>query len=347
MEHESFRHALEAVARDLEYTQERMRARWAKHANRRSTLLVTTLAILIGGTYYQLLRPPEQFPYGALVSVSEGTTLTETALSLEEQGVVRSALALRVVVTMLGGERSVHAGDYLFKVPMNTLSIARALVVGAYGLEPIKIRVPEGTSVSRMARIFDAQLERFDKERFIQKGQPLEGYLFPDTYFFLPNATEDTVIKILRSSFDIKILELANEIAASGHTQEEIVIMASILEREASNTTDRRMISDVLWSRLEKGMRLQVDATFVYTLGKGSFDITRTELRDSDDPYNTYVHYGLPPGAIGNPSLDSLRAAATPIRNPYFFYLADHSGVTHYAKTYTEHLRNKAKYLGS
>lgn len=347
MEKESFRHLLEAAAHDIEYTQERMRARWTKHANRRSTLIIVLFGLLIGGAYYGMLRPPEQFPYGALVSVSEGATLTETATSLEEQGIVRSAMALRIVVTILGGERSVHAGDYLFKVPTNALSVARALVVGAYGLEPIRIRVPEGMSVSRMARIFDAQLERFDKDRFIQEAQPQEGYLFPDTYFFLPNATEDTVIKTMRSNFDIHIEELAGAIVASGHTQEEIVIMASILEREASNTTDRRMISDVLWSRIEKGMRLQVDATFVYTLGKGSFDITRAELRDKNDPYNTYVHYGLPPSAIGNPSLDSLRAAATPISNPYLFYLADHSGITHYAKTYTEHLRNKAKYLGS
>lgn len=343
---DSFHRILEAAARDVEYTRERMRERWATHANRRSTIIIIALAILFGGAYYGTLRPPEDFPYGTLVTVSEGATLSETAASLEEQHVVRSALTLRVVVTLLGGETRVHAGDYLFKTPTNALSIARALIVGAYGLEPIRIRIPEGIAVARMARIFDAQLERFDKERFITLAEPHEGYFFPDTYFFLPNATEETVIKTMRSNFDMKLASIADAVAASGHTAEEIVIMASIIEREAYNPADRRLISGVLWNRLDKGMRLQVDATFVYTLGKGSFELTRAELRENE-PYNTYVNHGLPPGAIGNPSLDSLLAAAKPTKNPYFFYLADKYGVTHYAKTYAEHLRNKAKYIGT
>lgn len=337
---------IEAAARDLELTKERMRERWQRHANRRSSLIVLVLTVVCGIAYYQYIRPPEQFPENMLITVEEGMPLSAVAQALQENNTVRSAEALRVAVVLLGGEKKVHAGDYLFKEPKNLIAVAHALIVGAYGLEPIRIRIPEGATVAQMARMFGTQLERFNKERFLTEAGPHEGYLFPDTYFFLPNATDETVMKTMRSNFDMQMASIAEKVVASGRSEEEIVIMASILEREAYNTKDRRMIAGVLWNRIKKGMNLQVDATFVYTLGKGSFDLTMKDLRH-DEPYNTYVNPGLPPGAIGNPSLDSLLAAADPIPNQYLFYLADSRGVTHYAKTYAEHLRNKAKYIGT
>ena len=121
--------------------------------------------------------------------------------------------------------------------------------------------------------------------------------------------------------------------------------MASILEREAHDLEDRRMIADVLWRRLELGMPLQVDATFLYTLGKTTFDLTDADL-EGDDPYNTYVNKGLPPGPIGSPSLESILAAVTPIKSDYLYYLADKNNVTYYSETYEEHLQKKRKYLG-
>ena len=122
--------------------------------------------------------------------------------------------------------------------------------------------------------------------------------------------------------------------------------MASIVEREARDPEDRRMIAGVLWNRLSRGMALQVDVTFLYTIGKGTFQLTTKDLTN-DSPYNTYVHKGFPPTPIGSPSLDSLLAAAVPTKNSYLYYLADHSGVTYFSKTYQEHLRKKRLYLGT
>jgi UPF0755 protein len=168
--------------------------------------------------------------------------------------------------------------------------------------------------------------------------------LFPDTYFFLPNANESIVIQTLRQNFDAQVATIQPDIDASGHPLSDIVTMASILEREAYNTTDRKLISGVLWNRIERGMPLQVDAVFAYTLGKGTFDLTMADLT-SDSPYNTYKFKGLPPTPIGSPSLDSLEAAANPTPNDYLYFLADRHGVTHYCKTYSCQLANKARYF--
>jgi len=320
--------------------------RWRTHANRRAML-----ALIFGGTtlitlYIGVVQPPEEFPIDTLVAIPHGATLSETADSFEKGGVVRLGLALKILLTLVGREDEVHAGDYLFKEPKNMFVVARAIVIGAYGLEPTRIRIPEGATTAKMAKIFGSQLQRFDEERFLEIAQPLEGYLFPDTYFFLPNATEELVSSTMRGNFDAHIATIQEQIDAFGKPLSDIVIMASLLEREAENSEDRRKIAGVLWNRLERNMLLQVDAAFIYTLGKGSFDLTVADLK-SDDPYNTYVNKGLPPGAIGSPSLDSLLAAVTPVEHGYFYYLADRNHVTHYSKTYQEHLRLKRKYLGS
>lgn len=318
---------------------------WRLHANRRTLLIIVVCGALAMYLYVDIVQPPETFPVDKLVTVDSGESLVEISNTLQENGVVRSAAAFRVVAVILGKGREMRAGDYLFKEPLDLVSVARRISIGAFGLEPIRVRIPEGATTREMAVIFGVRLERFNQANFLAQAQPLEGYLFPDTYYFLPNATENTVIQAMRQDFDSHEAMIDEQIQASGHSLTDIVTMASILEREANNTEDRRMIAGVLWNRIGKGMALQVDATFLYTLGKGSFDLTKRDLM-SDTPYNTYTHKGLPPGPIGSPSLDSLLAAATPIKSKYLFYLADSDGVTHYSVTYQQHLDKKVQYIG-
>lgn len=329
------------------YEPQHIAEEWRVHSNRRSMLM-----ILFGGgvallLYMYVIAPPRDFPIGVLVPVKEGATVMEIGEQLQMQGVIREAEAFRVAVILLGRDRGVRAGDYLFKEPKDVLAIARAITTGAYGLEPIRIRIPEGATTKEMAKVYAANLQRFDAEKFMEKAQPQEGFLFPDTYFFLPNATEDTVITAMRQNFDDKIKELEKEINTFNRPIRDVVIMASLLEKEARNFQDRRMISGVLWRRIKIDMALQVDAAFLYSLGRTTFTLTREDLQNRDDPYNTYVHKGLPPGAIGSPSLDSIRAAVTPIDQGYLFYLADRNFVTHYSKTYEEHLEKKRIYIDS
>jgi UPF0755 protein len=342
-----FRKRFERIIATANRLDEEVTINWREQANRRSVLILIAIGAITLISYVFLIAPPRSFPVGNLIAVPEGASAREAGEMLEAQGVVRNGTAFSIAVTILGADRGVRAGDYLFKEPRDLFSLARAITTGAFGLEPIRIRIPEGATTKEMAKVYAAQLQRFDTEKFIEKAQPEEGFLFPDTYFFLPNATEEIVIKAMRQNFDTNIAALAGEIEASGRPLRDIVIMASILEKEAFDHQDRRMIAGVLWRRIKIDMALQVDAAFLYSLGRSTFTLTRQDLQNSDDPYNTYVHKGLPPGAIGSPSLSSLKAAATPIDQGYLFYLADSNHVTHYAKTYEEHLRFKALYLGT
>ena len=320
--------------------------RWNLNANRRTILILLLLGSISAYLYIECFQAPDEFPADRLISVPAGKSLNEISESLVQQGVVRSPLTFRALVTLYGRERGAHAGDYLFKEPKNVWEVAKAISIGAYGLEPMKIRIPEGFTAKEMAIVYGPRLQRFNANTFFRKAQPQEGFLYPDTYFFLPNANEDTVISAMRQNFETHIEPYASKIASSTHTVAEIVTMASIIEREARNPADRRMISGVLWNRLKKKMPLQVDVTFIYTIGKGTFQLTMKDLT-TDSPYNTYIHKGLPPGPIGSPSLDSIEAAISPTKNDYLFYLADNNGVTHFSKTYEEHRQKKLLYLGT
>ena len=319
--------------------------RWREHANRRTIVVSIVLGGIALYLWIAVIQPPETFPLDQLVTVPEGQTVSQVATTLYDDGVIRSPFAFRVLIRVLGSEHNVHAGDYLFKQPEDILTIARAMSIGAFGLEPIRIRIPEGASTKQMALIYDTRLYRFNNDNFLSQARPEEGYLFPDTYYFYPNATEDTIIKAMRQNFDTKLEPLMPAIASTTRSVSDIVTMASIVEREAYNTADRKMISGVLWNRIKRGMPLQVDATFAYTLGKGTFDLTMKDLTAADDPYNTYVHKGLPPTPIGSPSLDSIQAAINPTPNDYLYFLADHHGITHYCKTYSCQLANKYRYF--
>ena len=339
-------HLLERFFAFSDALQERLSAKWQEHSNRRTIAILIFAGVVAAASYVYVIQPPDNFPAGELVSVPAGESLGEIGNNLAKQGAIRSSTVFRALIILFGGERGARAGDYLFKEPKNIWQVARAISIGAYGLEPVRIRIPEGARAKDMAAIFDVALLRFDREAFLAKALPLEGHLFPDTYFFLPNVTEDTIIQAMKQNFDEKTLPLAATIEKSGRTIEEIVIVASILEREARISADRRLIAGVVYNRLAMNLPLQMDAVFLYTLGKGTFQLTLADLR-SDSPYNTYRNKGLPPTAIGSPSLDSLEAAASPTKNDYLYYLADHNGVTHFSKTYAEHARKKRLYLGS
>ncbi len=317
---------------------------WQHGVNRRTLLIILSVVAPVVLAYLMGVVPPRDFPVGDIVTVSSGNTLNEVAQELYGQDVITSPFVFGVVVRILGGDTTLHSGDYLFKRPRSVFGVAYTVIHGYFGLEPVRIRIPEGTTAEEMAPLFARHLPRFDAEAFVEKGKPYDGYLYPDTYFFLPNATEDVVLATMRDTFTAKTQDLQEAIAASGYSLEEIVIIASLVEKEAHIYRDRRMIAEVIFNRLEIDMPLQIDAAFLYFLGKSTFTLTLKDLQH-ESPYNTYRYKGLPPGPITNPSYASLKATLTPIEHDYLFYLADYSGVTYYSETYAEHLRKKRLYL--
>ena len=206
-----------------------MAAEWQKHTNRHTILTIIFAGVITTPAYVATIQAPDNFPVNELVTIPTGATLSEAADVLEETGGVRPAFTLELIMRFTGHERDVHAGDYLFRQPENVFTVGRVVALGRYGLEPMRIRVPEGATTKEMAIIFGGNLARFDKERFLSEAQQYEGFLFPDTYFFLPNATDELVLTSLRQSFDEHIKLISKDIVAFGRPLKDIVIMASLL----------------------------------------------------------------------------------------------------------------------
>jgi UPF0755 protein len=148
----------------------------------------------------------------------------------------------------------------------------------------------------------------------------------------------------MQQEFNTKVEPLGPDIAASGHTLQEIIVMASIIEREARRDEDRKMVSGILWNRIGKDMPLQVDAVFGYIYSRQTYSPSFHDLA-VDSPYNTYHNAGLPPGPICNPSLSSIEAALHPTPSKYLYYITGRDGLMHYATTYKQHSANVSVYL--
>lgn len=294
------------------------------------------LLILYLSFHIIFFRAPAEFPVDSLINIETGDTLNEISNDLYENSIIRSQFFFKVFVVLLGGPSGVQKGDYYFKDKSNLISTTYRLTQGKFGLEYIAVLIPEGfTSLDISRRLKDA-LPDFDSDRFISLAKHKEGYLFPDTYLFLPNVNPHTVIKEMEENFKEKTSDL--------EITEDIIIMASILEREARQLETKKMISGILWNRIDIDMALQVDAVFGYIKGIATFSPTFDDL-EIDSPYNTYKYAGLPPGSISNPGLDSIIAALEPIPSEYLFYLTDKEGRMHYSETFDQHVKKKRLYL--
>lgn len=322
---------------------ERIQDRARRISYRLWAILLVCFVFIIGVVYPVLFKAPSTFPVGQIVTVSSGESLQSLTMTLSKNGAIRSPLVFRTAVILFGGEKRVRTGDYLLSPAEGPLVLAYRFATGHYGLEPVKLTIPEGWNVFQIRDFLKTKLVHFDEAAFMQAVKNKEGYLFPDTYFVSPVITPETLVMMMRANFDARV-EPIPEIKTFNKTLSQVIIMASILEEEARTTESRRMVADILWRRLAAGMPLQVDSTFSYINGKTSEELTASDLR-IDSPYNTYRYKGLPPTPIANPGLDSIRAAVTPIPNKYVYFLSDKKGEMHYAVTFEEHQKNVAKYL--
>lgn len=291
------------------------------------------------------LLPPKSFPTDTFIEVEKGTTMSGFAEQLKEAGYIKSVFLFQTIAITLGGEGGLVAGDYSMSKTQGVVELAHRFTKGIYDLKRIRIRLDEGESVYTYADLLDEKLPKFDKTQFLRVAVPKEGYLFPDTYIFFETADEQDVMTELDRNFQEKTAKLQEQALKSKRSWEDIVIMASIIEKEANrNKYEQQVIAGILWKRIDKGMLLQVDAPFKYYLDKGSFDLSISDLR-TDHEYNTYTRKGLTPTPIGNPGLSTLSAALNPVASEYYFYLHDRSGGVHYAATHDGHVQNKNLYL--
>lgn len=271
---------------------------------------------------FLFLSAPINFKGENIVTIEEGSSLRSISFQLKEQNIIKSRIVFEAFVISFGGEKRILPGDYLFENKLSVISVAKRITNGERNLAPVKLTIPEGFNIYEIAEVAKLRLVNFDKEKFLIDSQKKEGYLFPDTYFFFTTDNEQDVLNAMSQNFENKIKSVRANILELGKNEKEVIVMASIIEREAKGDSDREIISGILWNRLKIGMPLQVDAAPI-----------------------TYKNKGLPEYPIANPGLKAINAAMHPKASPYIFYIHGKDGNTYFAKTFTEHKQNIQKYL--
>jgi UPF0755 protein len=323
------------------------------------TLLITLgiiaiiAAIIVGGSYWWYssnTQPVSDDTTQQEFIIQQGESFGEVAERLESNKLIRNAFTFRVWAKLSGDEITVQAGKHMFSPSMTYEQIIDQMSVG---IKDVTIRVPEGVRVEEIDELFKLSLEgEYNSDEFLKKAKSLEGMLFPDTYSFHKNSSVDTVVGKLNGEFEAKYTELKGPTDPT--QKKKVIIVASLLEREGRNDKDRSIIAGIFENRLktpnETAGLLQVDATLQYVIGRDTKTNTwwrspTPDDKETDSPYNTYKNHGYPPSPICNPSASSLKAAITPEKSNYLYYIHDNKGTAYYAKTLDEHNRNIAKYL--
>ncbi len=283
---------------------------------------IVSLIFFLVFVYSLSFGAPKNFPTKSLINVKEGASLRSISKDLEMRNVIRSRVMFETFAIILGGEKNVAFGDYFFENKLPVFEVARRLVNGERHLARIKVTIPEGFNINEISEVFVLNLTNFNADKFLLEAKTYEGYLFPDTYFFLTGGDEEDVLRSMSDNFEKKMTPIRPEIISLNKAEKEIITMASLIEEESRGDIDRAIISGILWKRIAIGMPLQVDAE-----------------RD------TYENIGLPENPISNPGMASIMAAINPQKSPYLYYLHDKEGNIHYASNFEDHKLNKQKYL--
>lgn len=276
--------------------------------------------------------------------IQKGSGLKEIANNLKKRNLIKNRIVFFIYTRMGKFESKIQAGSFRLSKSMNVEEIAQNLT---HGTLDVWITIPEGKRATEIAETLSEKMLEYDSS-WSYKLNLNEGYLFPDTYLIPKNATIETIVNQMRENFDQKYASL--NVKNSQLSQREIVIIASLIEREAITDAEKPIIAGVLMNRLNAGIALQVDATIQYAKGKNPINnkwwepVTIDEYKSVKSNYNTYLFAGLPPGPISNPGIVAIRAAASPSETNYLYYLHDQKGIIRYAKTFSEHNANIAKY---
>lgn len=297
--------------------------------------------------------------------IKRGMSLRKISTILEQEGIIRNREFFIGMVTFLGKKGEIKAGEYEFHTGISPLEVLEILVKGQ--VRRHLVTIPEGFTLSQIGQLLE-DLNIVGKTAFLQKassaafihslGLPfspskkgkefsLEGLLFPNTYHFIKEMEPEEVIRMMvlqfQKTFGPDLLEQASHLGIHPY---EVVILASIIEKETSLPEEKPIISAVFHNRLKKRMPLQSDPTVIYGLSHFDGNLTREHLL-TPSPYNTYLFVGLPPTPICNPGKESIRAALYPASVPYLYFVSRNDGSHHFSSDLEEHQRAVAKYQKS
>jgi len=304
----------------------------------------------IGAYAWSLLQPVASTsqPTQTFV-IPKGQATSIIARRLAEQGLIRQPLAFRVDLRRQQLEKKLQAGSFKISPSMSSAEIAQILSTGT---NDIWVTILEGWRREEIGEsLARYELTEFSLEEFLDLTASAEGTLYPDTYLVPRQVTAEGMYDILTTTFDQKVVKgFSEKIEASDRSFEDILVMASLIEREAREYNQMRAVSGILWNRIEDGMSLDVDATLQYVKGYNQAEQNWWSPplavdKKLNSPFNTYLNTGLPPRPIANPSQDAIRAALDPQLSNNYFYIHDRDGNMHYGANLAEHNRNVNRYL--
>jgi peptidoglycan lytic transglycosylase G len=311
-------------------------------------LLFLLAAFLSLGFGLFLVSPADKGGSDQVFIVKEGSSLKEVAADLEKTGLITNRTLFVLWTRVKGYGKDIRAGEYSLSPAMAPVQMIEILRKGLVILHPVTI--PEGFTRDQIADALAAK-GLADKRRFLEltqdkalvrqygiSGPSFEGYLFPDTYHFSRGTPALAILDTMVKRFKQVVTPLLEVSQGTGMKFEEVVILASIVEKETGRPEERPLIASVFLNRLRLGMRLESDPTVIYGIENFDGDLKKKDLADKT-PYNTYVIHGLTPGPIANPGLESIKAVLDPAKTDYLYFVSKNDGSHHFSKTLAEHNR--------
>ncbi|MCS7092378.1 MAG: endolytic transglycosylase MltG [Patescibacteria group bacterium] len=293
--------------------------------------------------------------------IKKGQTAESIGQELYKQGFIKSPLAFKIYIQVKGLSDKIPSGEYLISPSYKLSEVVTKLLKGPV---EIWVTIPEGLRLKEIVeRLIDAleipDAKAFEfRSEFFTFAEDKEGYLFPDTYLFPKDIRPKEIVSIMEANFERKVdQQMRLDIAKQGKTLHQVVILASIIERETKTEQEKPIVAGLLLARLREGFFLQTDAVLQYGLANEECHkveyictnwwpkITRSHYTDLKGPYNVYKYQGLPPTPICSPGLSSIKAVVYPEETDYRYYIHDKNGKIHFAKTLKEHNENVARYL--
>ncbi len=327
--------------------------------------LVVVLGTVIGGAAAAavvrgqvrrfLETPPRVEGEEVIVEIPRGASGMQVAEILADRGVVTDSRRFYWLLRARDAVPDIRAGEFAFRTDWTPEQVVDALRNAPEVTYPLT--VPEGLRYTEIAVLVEEAGRGWSGDRFLELcrdpalvermadgADDLEGYLFPETYRFSRHATEDDVVEAMLSQFEAHFGEAWQARAEElGMTRHQVVILASLIEKETAVPDERPLVSSVFHNRLRIGMKLECDPTIIYGLKDYRGTIYKSDIRDPH-PWNTYVHAGLPRGPIANPGAGALDAALHPADSRYLYFVAKDDGTHHFSTSYAEHARMVRRY---
>ena len=294
-----------------------------------AVITVSILCVFLFG-YHKFFVRPQTFPIGKIFTVNENESLKSISYRLHEDGYIDSPLLFRAGISFFGKDRVIRLGGYVFDKQLSLVGVIKVFVKGRPDTPLLSVTIPEGSTRSLIGELLVKAVPGFSLSAFndIVAKRKVDGMLFPSTYYLLPSFKEEDIVTLMTNTFEKKFSALLtdrydfNQFTYPIRGETDVLVLASILEGEANNENDMKIVAGILQERLKKEMLLQVDVA-----------------------KETYTVKGLPKFPLNNPGLMAINAVLHPIVTPYFYYLTGKDGNMYYARTFEEHKRNIQKYL--